>query len=89
MMSVGHMRVLRRLLVIAGFEMLGRFAMVTSGSLVMLCRLPVMMRCFFGHKFFLLSVEGSLAHFRQCGECRRYESPGVVNKQHWGQMFEM
>ena len=45
----GHMRVMSRFLMVAGFVMLSGFAVMMSRLRVMMSGLLVMMRCFLGH----------------------------------------
>jgi len=47
---VGHMCMMRRLLVIAAFMMLGSFPVMTGRVLMMFGGLRVVLRCFFRHR---------------------------------------
>jgi hypothetical protein len=49
MMPMRAVSVVRRLLMVTGFMMLGSFAVMTCGVLMMLGSLFMMMRCFFRH----------------------------------------
>jgi hypothetical protein len=53
-MSVGYMGVMRCLLVIAAFVMLGSFPVMTGGLLMMISGLRVMLCCFFRHSLLLI-----------------------------------
>ena len=49
MMTVSYVSVMASLFVIAGFVVLGCFAMVLCGMFVLLCREAMMFSAFFGH----------------------------------------
>jgi hypothetical protein len=59
LVSMGHLRVMRRRFVVAFLMVLGSFFVVVGGMLMMLGCLVMMVRCFLRHKVFL-----SLARFR-------------------------